>query len=133
MKIFIDAQTGLYNKLRWDELMDPHTPLPNAYGLIMLDFNNLKTTNDTLGHEAGDAMILRFADILRSTLPSNSIICRWGGDEFTAILPVISYAGGCVLSTEYPDFPRRELLHIADDRLYENKLQWHAQKSAQPM
>lgn len=52
----------------------------------MFDLNNLKEVNDTLGHIAGDTMILDFAHILRTTIPEEYFVGRYGGDEFIAIL-----------------------------------------------
>lgn len=153
--VYRDPRTGLFNKARWNELMtDPN--LEGNVGILVLDMNGLKKVNDTFGHEAGDRMIFAFADILRSALPSSSVICRWGGDEFTVMLPGISrqklekykeaicqtaeeynsagpevkiyFAMGDVLSEEYPEKNRTELFRIADERMYRNKQLWYAEK-----
>ena len=125
-------------------------------GILVLDLNGLKTVNDTYGHEAGDRMILAFADILRNALPFSSMICRWGGDEFTVLLQrvdrekmdhsmeaifqtaeeynnagpevEIHFAMGGVHSEEYPDINRAELFRLADRRMYENKQRWYAER-----
>ncbi len=85
-KIYIDAQTGLFNRSRWNALMDNSAPISEATGVMMLDLNRLKYINDTMGHMMGDKMIIDFADILSRTLPDDCMIFRWGGDEFTVLV-----------------------------------------------
>ena len=48
--------------------------------------NNLKTVNDTMGHSAGDQLILNFAKLLRSVIPEKDFVGRYGGDEFIAVI-----------------------------------------------
>ena len=85
-KIYTDAQTGLFNRNRWNALMDNSKPVSEATGVIMLDLNHLKYTNDTMGHKMGDKMIFDFANILRNALPNDCMIFRWGGDEFAVLV-----------------------------------------------
>ena len=153
--VYRDARTGLFNKARWNELMT-ETSLDDHFGILVLDMNGLKKVNDTMGHEAGDRMICAFADILRNTLPSSCVICRWGGDEFTVMIPRISrqkmdhymdsiyqatveynstdpevklfFAIGSALSEENPDMTPAELFQKADEKMYWNKQQWYLEK-----
>ena len=153
--VYRDSRTGLFNKARWNELMNTAAVESNT-GILVLDMNGLKTVNDTLGHEAGDRLISAFADILRNTLPSSSVICRWGGDEFTVLFPKISrkkinqhieelyrtteeyndagpeveiyFACGDAISEEHPEMTRLELFHLADENMYRKKQQWYAEK-----
>ena len=157
-KAYTDARTGLFNKNRWDELMNDRLPLRGNLAVLMLDLNGLKHVNDTCGHEAGDRMIFDFANILRNTLPPDTVICRWGGDEFTAMLmdsspeameqyvqrlhqaaqryndagkpPYLYFAAGWALASEFPGLSREELLAQADERMYREKRRWY---SARPM
>ena len=155
--VYRDVRTGLYNKARWNELMqmdaDAHI------GILVIDMNGLKRVNDTYGHEAGDRMIIAFADILRNTLPSSCGICRWGGDEFMVMFtrtnrknmdyytealykaaeeynstdPEVElyFAMGAVLAEEHPGMSCSEMARLADERMYHNKQAWYQEKKKQ--
>jgi len=84
-----DSLTGLYGKaaiISHAEILlerrrsDPHS-------LIMLDIDSFKTINDTMGHPIGDRCLVSLATIARSSFRSNDILGRFGGDEFTILLP----------------------------------------------
>lgn len=85
---FMDANTGLPNKGKCDSLLLKHSKLNTNQNVacIMFDLNNLKTVNDTAGHQAGDKLILSFASIIRRTMPEDVFVGRYGGDEFIAVL-----------------------------------------------
>jgi diguanylate cyclase (GGDEF)-like protein len=151
-----DSRTGLFNKARWNELMHGGDDINEPIGILVLDLNGLKQVNDTLGHEAGDVMISAFAEILKNVLPSSSVICRWGGDEFAVWFPKISrqkldsyteallraaedynatepaarisFAMGAILAEEHPGMSRSDLFRLADDQMYSNKRKWYAGK-----
>jgi diguanylate cyclase (GGDEF)-like protein len=53
--------------------------------LVYLDVDDLKTINDTLGHQMGDRALMRVADVLRETFRQSDIIARIGGDEFAVM------------------------------------------------
>ena len=55
--------------------------------IIMLDFNNLKLVNDTYGHNAGDQVLKKGAELLQQNCRDDDILARWGGDEFVNLLP----------------------------------------------
>lgn len=82
-----DSATGLYNKRRCqDQLARTSVLSPSRTSCcMMLDLNNLKLTNDKYGHEAGDHLIERFANVLKKSAPSSMFIGRFGGDEFIGI------------------------------------------------
>ena len=65
----------------------------------MLDLDNFKYVNDTLGHAMGDELIVRVANALRERLRETDIIARLGGDEFAIILPETDTAAAELLAT----------------------------------
>ncbi len=58
--------------------------------VMMIDADNLKEINDQFGHQAGDKLILTVATAISDCLRATDIICRYGGDEFVAVLPKLS-------------------------------------------
>lgn len=81
-----DPLTGLYNRnYAFAHTFDEEQCLPCSY--IFCDCNNLKKVNDRMGHEAGDQYIRAVSEILKSSAPEQSVIIRWGGDEFLLITP----------------------------------------------
>ncbi len=85
-----DSLTGLKNRRRFEE--DLHTEMARAHrdgrsgALLLLDLDNLKEINDTLGHSAGDRMIVEVAGVLRSRMRETDVLARIGGDEFAIAL-----------------------------------------------
>ena len=84
-KVYLDAATGLPNKNKCEELLDDPTPPAPETGVCSFDLNNLRRINNSMGHEAGDAYIRRFAVALRAAMPEEHFVGRAGGDEFLAI------------------------------------------------
>jgi len=58
-----------------------------SHSLLILDIDNFKQVNDTFGHEAGDQLIIKFGDALKSCLRNSDFIARLGGDEFCVLFP----------------------------------------------
>jgi diguanylate cyclase (GGDEF)-like protein len=80
-----DYLTGFYNRFFFRERYDEFSEREKL-GVTYLDINNLKRTNDTLGHDAGDKLIVRVSNMIRSVY-GNSFVFRMGGDEFLIITP----------------------------------------------
>jgi diguanylate cyclase (GGDEF)-like protein len=86
-----DSLTGLYNRHHFFELAHREFKRARRYAhplsLIMLDLDNLKPTNDTEGHMAGDCLIQGVARECLNWLRRTDLLGRYGGDEFVALLP----------------------------------------------
>lgn len=152
-KIYTDTMTGLFNKAKWNEAVSESLVTSNTIAVIMLDLNTLKEINDLYGHDVGDQLIYNFATVLKKTLPSDSLICRWGGDEFAVMLneasheyvshvlatlqiavdrhnqteefAKISYATGYAISSDHKNLNAEDLFKKADENMYIMKQEWH--------
>ncbi len=81
-----DSLTELLNRNAFNEVFNDFLHLSKRNGqplsLIFFDIDNFKTINDTLGHQAGDNVLIRVAELLKARLRRTDIIGRWGGEEF---------------------------------------------------
>ncbi len=86
-----DALTGLPNRVTFKERLEYE--IANAkrrkeiVGVLLFDLDRFKEVNDTLGHAAGDRLLVQVAERLRNVLRETDTVARVGGDEFCAILP----------------------------------------------
>ena len=82
-----DSLTGLYNRDYYEKYLAQLSKSPKrGIGIVVCDVDNLKLTNDTVGHKAGDQLLLRTAEILRKSFRATDVICRIGGDEFAVFV-----------------------------------------------
>ena len=150
-----DPLTGLFNRRYLEESLErelrraQRRSLPVA--VLMLDVDQFKRFNDTFGHEAGDLVLKEVATLLAKNTRAEDIACRYGGEEFTLILPEMTlenakgkaqqineavrqlrvlqgqqYLGSVTISVGVAIFPTdgsnaRDVPHAADGALYRAK------------
>jgi diguanylate cyclase (GGDEF)-like protein len=84
-----DPLTGLPNRLLFQERLDQIAADEgpgSGFALLLLDVDDFKRVNDTLGHDAGDSLLVAFAERLRASTRADDFVARLGGDEFAVIL-----------------------------------------------
>lgn len=86
-----DPLTNLFNRRYLEETFDREifraSRAGASVGVIMVDIDHFKQFNDAEGHEAGDMMLQAVGRFLQSCVRKEDIVCRYGGEEFTVILP----------------------------------------------
>jgi diguanylate cyclase (GGDEF)-like protein len=82
-----DSLTGLPNRRSLEEFVSNLAQTNAPYALVMIDLDHFKALNDTHGHHAGDRALSTFAEVLRKALRSGDFAARWGGEEFTLVMP----------------------------------------------
>lgn len=80
-----DALTGLYNRLAYEDKLQQIASSKGNSGAVFTDVNGLKYTNDQFGHEAGDRLLIRYAELLCSLFRKEDVF-RISGDEFAILL-----------------------------------------------
>jgi diguanylate cyclase (GGDEF)-like protein len=90
-KALFDSMTKLYNRGSFMEILQEQVDKFGAYtptmALFIIDVDNFKTVNDTLGHLVGDSVLVQVSELLRTSLRKNDYPARFGGDEFTVVAP----------------------------------------------
>lgn len=81
-----DVLTGLWNRQYLEEKVNSYGQYGGNAVFMLLDLDNFKTINDTLGHIMGDAVLIKFAGTLKEMTKEEDIVCRLGGDEFVLFL-----------------------------------------------
>lgn len=84
-----DVLTGLLNRAGLqavlDEAVDHHVKTATACSLLLLDVDYFKRINDELGHDQGDLVLQRFAQLVRERARTSDAVGRWGGEEFLIV------------------------------------------------
>jgi diguanylate cyclase (GGDEF)-like protein len=84
---FHDSLTGLPNRAAFQRRLDELSrDQLGSFALVLLDVDDFKLINDTMGHDAGDAVLLAFADRLAASIRPGDLVARLGGDEFALLV-----------------------------------------------
>lgn len=83
---FRDQMSGVMNRHAFDEGVGLERLRERGGAVAVLDVDHLKPLNDSLGHAAGDALLLHVATVLSGALDASDALYRWGGDEFLVVL-----------------------------------------------
>lgn len=88
--ISTDALTGLNNRRSMDIILEERTKEydkeSKIFSVFIIDIDNFKNINDSMGHVLGDEVIRTVAKVVNENIGHNNSICRWGGDEFVGII-----------------------------------------------
>jgi diguanylate cyclase (GGDEF)-like protein len=97
-----DPLTGLYNRrFLYDHLgreLSRADRMGGVVSVVMMDLQGFKEINDQLGHPVGDTMLVRTARVIRESLRAVDAGCRFGGDEFVAVLPNSGFVGSLAVA-----------------------------------
>ena len=149
-----DEMTGLGNRRCYEQNIAELRKKPSLTGVVVaeIDLNGLKEVNDTIGHNAGDEMIIGASDLMKDVFSEYGKIFRTGGDEFFVIvqdvsadveklkvelesavrswhgvlLDSLSLSYGFVKAEEHPDKTIDELMVMADQEMYRCKAAYYA-------
>lgn len=155
-----DKLTHCHNRRAYEnELMHYADTLPgDDFVFVSMDVNGLKMINDTLGHAAGDELLMGAAECMQRCFGPYGRIYRMGGDEFVALLfasadkteeikadfekticewsgelvTELSISCGYVTKREFPDATVKEMARFADERMYESKEKYYQLSGEHP-
>ena len=150
-----DHLTGVYNRRDYEEKLNKLREMKSIdfVTFLLLDINDLKQCNDTMGHQAGDEMIRNAASCILDAFSSPGTTYRIGGDEFAVILEhcsqtpeellsllkvklaeyrtrenkTLDMACGAVKATDHPGIDIDGLIKLADDDMYTNKEKFYSE------
>ncbi len=88
-----DDLTGLLNHGAFKELLSRNVTGSDPFGVVMIDLDLFKNTNDKLGHQAGDRLLREIATAIEGAARDTDAVFRYGGDEFAVLLPATDGEG----------------------------------------
>ena len=148
-----DELTGLYNRHAYEDKLNELRSSEDISGIVIvaIDINGLKAANDTIGHHAGDELVIASGDTIKKAFIKYGKVYRTGGDEFMAILNCteeevkksiedlsfyssswegenikeLALAVGYVVCADHPDLSLDDMKELADKLMYEDKDEYY--------
>ncbi|WP_081798240.1 sensor domain-containing diguanylate cyclase [Pseudomonas sp. RL] len=96
--VHTDSLTGLSNRRGLERMVDRWEAEKRPFSVLALDIDHFKRVNDTYGHDAGDRVLRRLAELMRLCCRSEDLLCRSGGEEFLILLPGSSQAAAVLIA-----------------------------------
>ncbi len=114
-----DALTGALNRKGMDEALNTEVSRARRHGsklcLALLDIDNFKKLNDSLGHAVGDTALIHLAKVVQETIRPEDTLARYGGEEFVVLLPDTSLENAVIAMTRVQrELTKRFFLHNND-------------------
>lgn len=118
-----DPLTKVYNRRHFtassEDILKATKVESKPISLIMIDIDKFKDVNDTYGHQVGDKVIISLVEMLKKHTRSSDIICRFGGEEFIALLPNTELAVAQTIAQRVRVAVKRSRVDIEDGRSVE--------------
>jgi len=115
----IDGLTRLFVRRYFDRRLSEEVERTRRYGtsfsLLLLDFDDFKEINDTHGHAVGDLVLRKVADIVLAEVRAIDIPSRYGGDEFSVVLPEVNWRGALTLANRILYRTQRETVRAGEE------------------
>ena len=116
-----DPMTKLYNRRYFIEMAEQFLKIMHRnkqkISVALLDIDKFKNINDTYGHQAGDKVIIHFAEALQGLVRKSDILCRFGGEEFIILLPHTALRGAVSLSEKIREEIGKLNIPVSDKKI----------------
>ena len=116
----IDDLTGLYNSRMYHSMLTGEIARAQRHGrpvsVLMLDIDYFKCVNDDYGHLAGDRVLERLGLLLKERTRGGNSVCRYGGEEFTIILPELGGEVACETAERLREIVEQTRFDIGENR-----------------
>ena len=114
----LDPLTQVYNRRGFTDAVgkefSKYKRSDELFSIILIDIDFFKRINDEHGHEGGDQVLIKFANILSQCTRDYDILARWGGEEFIVLLPNTKLKEAINIANKYGEIIRKEKFMVAN-------------------